>query len=70
MSTFDLDIHDKIVAFAECVATFETAVGDQGLRISLSQTLASDADSGSFVHPPPETGAGIVGLVMDACRPC
>ena len=58
-----------MVAFAECVAMFATEPGDHGLSNSLSQTLASDAVIGRFVHPPPDTGAGIVGLVIDAYKP-
>ena len=69
ISTFAFDIHDKIVAFAECVAMSLKVTGEQGERISLSQTLPSDAVKGSLDQSPPAVGAGIVGLTIEAWRP-
>ena len=43
--------------------------GEQEERISLSQTLPSDAVKGSLVHSPPAVGAGMVGLTIEAWRP-
>ena len=67
--TFAFDIHERMVAFAEWVATFCKLVGERGRNSSLNHTLASDDVSGCSDHPPPDTGHGIVGCDMLAHSP-
>ena len=43
--------------------------GEKGFSSSRIQMLASDAESGCKVHPPPASGAGIVGCFIDALSP-